>query len=210
MAETLTEAEQAKIASAKKSIRKKLFEFSQEKLDIIKTASGYNGNYHYAPLDEIMPIVEPLLKKHGLWYEHTTYLDENYKTILLTTIFELEGDGERWCSTEINPQAKLAKMNEFMVVGSGLTYFRRYHIETLLGLVTTEDTDAGGKIKDHKANKVEQAGNTSGQDFVKTFVNLIKVGQSKESIDKKYLKYNSKFTSEQDAEIVKMIAEYGA
>jgi hypothetical protein len=40
---------------------------------------------------------------------------------------------------------QLKGMNEFQVYGSAITYFRRYAISSLLGIVTDKDTDAGGE-----------------------------------------------------------------
>lgn len=36
-------------------------------------------------------------------------------------------------------------MNDFQVLGSAITYIRRYAISSMLGLVTDKDTDAGGE-----------------------------------------------------------------
>jgi hypothetical protein len=36
-------------------------------------------------------------------------------------------------------------MNDFQVLGSAITYMRRYQLSAMLGLVTDKDTDAGGE-----------------------------------------------------------------
>jgi ERF superfamily. len=36
-------------------------------------------------------------------------------------------------------------MNDFQVLGSAITYLRRYALSSALGLVTDKDTDAGGE-----------------------------------------------------------------
>jgi len=36
-------------------------------------------------------------------------------------------------------------MNDFQVLGSAITYLRRYSISSLLGIVTDKDTDASGE-----------------------------------------------------------------
>jgi len=36
-------------------------------------------------------------------------------------------------------------MNDFQVLGSAITYMRRYQLSAMLGLVTDKDTDAGGQ-----------------------------------------------------------------
>lgn len=35
-------------------------------------------------------------------------------------------------------------MNEFQVLGSAITYIRRYALSSILGIVTDKDTDASG------------------------------------------------------------------
>jgi len=39
---------------------------------------------------------------------------------------------------------KLAGQNDYQTLGSGITYLRRYSLESVLGLVTSKDTDASG------------------------------------------------------------------
>ena len=36
-------------------------------------------------------------------------------------------------------------INAFQVYGSAITYFRRYALSSLLGIITDKDTDAGGE-----------------------------------------------------------------
>ena len=40
---------------------------------------------------------------------------------------------------------QLKGMNDFQVMGSAITYLRRYSLSSVLGLVTDKDTDAGGE-----------------------------------------------------------------
>ena len=44
-------------------------------------------------------------------------------------------------------------MNEYQVLGSAITYLRRYSLSAMLGLVTDEDTDAKGDSKTAKTAK---------------------------------------------------------
>ena len=83
-------------------------------------------------------MINPLLKKHKLCF--TQLLQDNgIKTIL----FHVES-GEQLESFTTIPNVKLGAMNEFQSIGSGITYFRRYSISSILGLVTDKDTDAAG------------------------------------------------------------------
>lgn len=120
-----------------KNLFKSLSAFQQEVPTIHKGTQGYG--YSYADLPTIFEVINPLLKKHGLGF---TQLIEgtNVKTIL----FHCES-GETLESLTVIPQnVSLAKMNEFQVLGSAITYIRRYALSSALGLVTDKDTDAGG------------------------------------------------------------------
>ena len=60
-------------------------------------------------------------------------------------MFHIES-GEAIQSDTLIPQnVQLAKMNEFQVLGSAITYIRRYALSSMLGLVTDKDTDASGE-----------------------------------------------------------------
>lgn len=121
-----------------KNIYKALADFQQEVPTIKKNASWYG--YKFADLEEITKVINPLLKKHGLGY--TQPLDG---TNLKTTLFHIESGDTIESSVEIPQGVQLAKMNEFQVMGSAITYYRRYSLVSILGLVTDEDADAAGE-----------------------------------------------------------------
>jgi len=121
-----------------KELYKALASFQAEVPHIYKGASGYG--YKFADLGEINEIIKPLLTKNGLGYVQP--LDgESLKTI----IFHV-ASGESIESSVLIPQGvQLAKMNEFQVLGSAITYLRRYSLSSMLGLITDEDADAAGE-----------------------------------------------------------------
>lgn len=115
-----------------------LANFQQECPTIAKSETGYG--YNYAGLESILKIVNPLLAKHGLGFSQP--LDgKSVKTIL----FHIESGDVLESSIEIPQNVELAKMNQFQVLGSGITYLRRYSLASILGLVTDEDNDASGE-----------------------------------------------------------------
>ena len=128
-----------------KNIYKSLAALQQEVGAIGKDSKGYG--YTYASLDNIVEVITPLLKKHGLGF--TQPLDGNsIKTILFHT-----KSGESIESTlEIPQGVELKGMNQFQVLGSAITYLRRYSLASVLGLVTDEDTDAAGEQTSYKAS----------------------------------------------------------
>lgn len=119
------------------NIFKALSNFQQECPVIHKGTNGYG--YTYADLPQILEVINPLLKKHGLGF--TQLLTEDG---LLTVIFHAES-GECIEGTCPIPTTTLKGMNDYQSFGSGITYYRRYALSSALGIVTDKDTDASGE-----------------------------------------------------------------
>ena len=114
---------------------KNLAAFQQECPVIHKGTQGFN--YTYADLSQILTVINPLLKKHNLGFTQLI-MEDKIKTILFET-----KNGELIESFISIPQnVKLNKMNEYQVLGSAITYLRRYALSSILGIVTDKDTDA--------------------------------------------------------------------
>jgi hypothetical protein len=120
-----------------KHLFKSLAAFQQEVPVIHKATQGYG--YSYSDLPKIFSVINPLLKKHGLGF--TQLIDG---TDVKTMLFHIES-GENISSVTAIPQnVQLKGMNDFQVLGSAITYIRRYALSAILGIVTDKDTDAGG------------------------------------------------------------------
>jgi hypothetical protein len=104
---------------------------------IHKETKGYG--YSYADLPTIFDKINPLLAKHNLGFTQPI-MGNCVKTI----IFHTETGETIESLTEI-PQIQLKGMNEYQSFGSGVSYFRRYCLSSILGLVTDKDTDAAGE-----------------------------------------------------------------
>lgn len=129
-----------------KHLFKALAEFQQEVPVIFKGTTAGQGNfaYQYADLPAIFNVINPLLKKHGLGFTQLT----NHKDgvdYLTTVVFHVESGETLETSLRLMPDVELKNQNIVQSYGSQLTYFRRYGISQILGLVTDKDTDAGGE-----------------------------------------------------------------
>tara|TARA_B110000902_G_C14165693_1_gene534858 strand:+ start:269 stop:802 length:534 start_codon:yes stop_codon:yes gene_type:complete len=121
------------------NIYKQLSAFQKECPIIHKGTKGYG--YTYADLPSIFSTINPLLEKHDLGF--TQLVNENgIKTIVYTTNTEEPQTIES--VTPIPSDVSLKGMNEFQVLGSAITYIRRYALSSILGVITDKDTDAGG------------------------------------------------------------------
>lgn len=121
-----------------KNIYKAIASFQQEVPVIHKGTEGYG--YSYADLPTIFEKINPLMKKNGLGF--VQLVDG---TDLVTTVFHVESGEEITSRTAIPQGVNLKGMNDFQVLGSAITYLRRYAISAILGLVTDKDTDASGE-----------------------------------------------------------------
>lgn len=184
--------------SEQKSILTRIREFQQEMEDveILKSTEGYG--YDYAALPDILKVITPVLEKHGLWYNHFTRYDNGIQCNTLTTVIYCT-DNEEDClisNTIIDRETVLPKMNHFMMEGAGLTYFRRYHLVTMLGLTSEEDTDAGGKRKKVPSkNTADGAVTETKTDFVKIFQKQAKT-KTLAQFEKTFGAYKSQMTND--------------
>jgi hypothetical protein len=117
------------------NIYKALATFQQECPVIHKGTSGYG--YSYADLPTIFSIINPILQSNGLGFTQLIQ-DGAIETIL----FHTESGQTIKSLTSIPQNVSLKGMNEYQVLGSAITYIRRYALSSLLGIVTDKDTDA--------------------------------------------------------------------
>ena len=121
-----------------KNLFKALANFQQEVPVIHKATQGYG--YSYSDLTAIFKVINPLLKKHGLGF---TQLVGN--GAIKTIVFHVESGEQIETTTTIPQGVSLKGMNDFQVLGSAITYIRRYAISAMLGLITDKDLDACGE-----------------------------------------------------------------
>lgn len=141
----------------KANLYKKIADFQQEVPVILKDTEGYG--YKYADLPKIFEVINPLMKKHGLGFTQmvTSEKDEagTLQPVLRTVVFDTESTETETSTTPIPQGVELKGMNPFQVMGSGITYLRRYALSAMLGLVTDQDNDASGEQKSSGNKKVD-------------------------------------------------------
>jgi hypothetical protein len=129
-----------------KNLFKSLAAFQQEVPVIHKATQGYG--YTYADLPKIFEVINPLLKKHGLGFTQLINGDD-----LITILFHSESGENIESKTAIPQNVQLKGMNDFQVLGSAITYLRRYALSSICGLVTEKDIDAAGEQVKHEPKK---------------------------------------------------------
>lgn len=138
-----------------KNLFKAIAAFQSEAPIIHKGSSGYG--YSYASLPDVIEKITPLLTKHNIGF---TQLGDGDK--VKTIIFHTESGEHLESVFNIPSDVKLSSMNPFQVLGSAITYIRRYALASALGLVTDVDNDANGNTD--KGNKSLDKGNAPAQD----------------------------------------------
>lgn len=151
-----------------KNLFKALAAFQQEVPVIHKGTQGYG--YSYADLPKIFEVINPLLQKHGLGFTQLISSKDNLNYID-TVLFHIES-GDRIESSTLIPYCQLKGMNDYQSFGSGITYYRRYCLSTILGIVTDKDTDAAGEQVKHETKKPK----IEGERFLKA-IEAIRAGE---------------------------------
>jgi hypothetical protein len=153
-----------------KHLFKAIADFQQEVPVIHKGTQGYG--YSYSDLPAIFKVINPLLQKHGLGFIQCID-SEDGQNYLNTIIFHSES-AEKIQSSTLIPTVAWKGMNDYQSFGSGITYYRRYALASMLGLVTDKDTDASGEQVKHEPKKQP----INDERFVKA-LQAIKEGKAK-------------------------------
>lgn len=126
-------------------LMKALALFQYECPIIHKSTKGYG--YSYADLPTIIETITPILKKNGLGFTQLVQ-GEN----IVTFVFHAESGQSIESSMKIEP-IEMKGMNSLQSYGACLSYFRRYSLICILGIVSDQDTDAQGQPKKMASKK---------------------------------------------------------
>ena len=123
-----------------KNLYKSLAQFQKDIKQIPKDSSGYG--YKYCRLDTLIKIITPVLNKNGLVLIQSIDTDiESRLPSVKTTLAHIESSESIVSWTPVS-EVKLGSMNHYQSVGAGITYFRRYSLQGMLGIFPDEDIDA--------------------------------------------------------------------
>jgi hypothetical protein len=134
-----------------KELAMALSKFQGEVTNPKNTARNPQFNSRYAPLQDILSLVRPLLSKQGLSILQTTTGD--LENVTITTLL-LHESGEYIETDPFTLRGEQttkggAKVLNVQGAGSMITYIRRYQISAILGLSSEDDDDgnhASGKF----------------------------------------------------------------
>jgi hypothetical protein len=141
-------AERHQANQAKSAWHESMASFQQECPPITKSSTAKirtaraEYSYSYAALDEIMPVIRPVLGKYGLSVSWSHRIEPN-QVIADCVVSHILGHQER--SGEIAMPIggdNNERMNPAQRVGSAITYAKRYSLIAALGLAPEDDDDA--------------------------------------------------------------------
>ena len=121
-----------------------------------KTKDGREVNFWFAPLDEIMDYLYPLLGKNGLAARHE--LSERGVECILTheTTKQIKEVEKTYLEENVLRSGilKIKTEGEMKEVGGQITYARRYTLALVLGIATEEDNDV--KLEEERKESLEK------------------------------------------------------
>lgn len=118
------------------SIYKKLFEAKKEIGKLTKDAENPFYKSSYLSLNGLIEAVEEVLVKHDL-----LLLQPIEDNIVYTFIYDIENE-----NNAVSSGIQLPPLTDPQKLGSAITYYRRYTLQSLLGL-QAEDDDANAAVK---------------------------------------------------------------
>ena len=139
---------------------KAIARFQQEAPVLLKDTDGYG--YKYVTFDHIVAQIKPQLLKCNLGF---IQLVEGRG--LTTIVFHTES-GESIEGTAEIPDIDMKGMNKYQSFGAGITYYRRYALSSMLGLLSDKDVDANIYKKD-ESNSLKGVINPEATEVVLDF-----------------------------------------
>ena len=159
-----------------KDLNAALANFQAECPIIPKTKKGHNSDY--APLDEIVYLIKPILNKHGLSFSFTT--DEKTNEEKEMTVIVRHKSGGSYESKSTFPSLDSTKsMNNSQRARSANSYAKRTALENALGIVSAGVDDDAGRSVDNPItdDQIEKINTLLGQTKtdLKKFTSHLKV-----------------------------------
>ena len=128
---------------ALKSFNKAFTEAQSQIPTIARTKKAHNSMY--APYDKIVQAIRPVLESHGFSFRHNIATIDG--AISVTCILAHKDGHSEQTTLEAAPDTSGSK-NSIQSRGSTVTYLKRYTLEAVIGIVTSdEDNDGGAPVE---------------------------------------------------------------
>lgn len=102
----------------------------------------------YAPLDEVLNSIRPILSKYGLAIMQPSTNIDGGMVAVSSLVTHKEGGFILFAPLEIKPNK-----NDAQGIGGAITYGRRYQLSAIMGVSSEEDDDGGAGSTNPKSDK---------------------------------------------------------
>jgi hypothetical protein len=109
------------------------------KIEFLKNKKGYN--YHYTPLEDILPMVVGIATQHNIAILQSFDTNDNNIVVGELILSHISGYERKFVSRIPMANVGSGKDNPTQNVGATVSYLRRYMIMSVFG-IATEDNDA--------------------------------------------------------------------
>lgn len=180
------------------ALAKALSQFQGEIKNPNNTADNPFFKSKYAPLNDILNLVRPILSKHGLSIVQAPTGDGEH-IIIFTTLIHSSGE-----YIEFPPLTLKADKVTAQGAGSAITYGRRYALSAILGISSEDDDDGNhAEIKQDSKKKSEpkaESKEDAHKKLLEELFTLVKANNYEDGI-KKYMKSNYNKSSSKELTI---------
>ena len=132
-------------AKKKESIHQALFRFHSLFHGAQKSGTNLHFKSTYFTLDDLVTATTPVLQECGLFVLHMVHDNS-----LTTCVYNAAGD-------EVHSRIDLPRTENPQIMGSNLTYFKKYNLTGLLNIPEASDLDDDGNAGADAANLGERA-----------------------------------------------------
>lgn len=127
------------------------FSLMSKKIPVIAhTKKSYSTTY--APLEDIVKIVQPILSEHGFSVSFSTQQNGIESVKIVCTLMHKDGHTAT-TELELPTEAATKGMNKMQAIGAAITYGKRYTLCSILNITTTGDDCNNGFAVNAKASK---------------------------------------------------------
>ncbi|OSS42512.1 hypothetical protein DESAMIL20_696 [Desulfurella amilsii] len=123
------------------------------KIEFLKNKKGYN--YHYTPLEDILPMVVGIATQHNIAILQSFDTNDNNIVVGELILSHISGYERKFVSRIPMANVGSGKDNPTQNVGATVSYLRRYMIMSVFG-IATEDNDAETRQLPQQQSKPSQ------------------------------------------------------
>ena len=174
------------------SIYKKLFEAKKEIGKILKDSTNPFFKSKYLSLNGLIDAVEPILTKHNL-----LLLQPIKDCCVYTVIIDIDTDGG---NESIESFIQLPTIQDPQKLGSAITYYRRYTLQSLL-VSQAEDDDGNGASKATQQSAESDLPWLNEKDLDKVILSALDKGLKSNDL-RKYYKISKKVMEMVEAKLI--------